>query len=94
MEGLQQFAAVVLVIALLLGAVWLLRANPHLRVGSLRRNRTTNLASIGHLTLTAHHSVHLVRVGKQVLVLGVCPGAMTLIRELDGDSELLPQERP
>lgn len=90
MDGFQQFAAVVIVLAALLAAVWLLRSKSRLRSLPFQRRRTAALESLDRLTLTAQHSLHLVRVGKRVIVVGVCPSSMTVIREIESDVDLLP----
>jgi len=94
MDVLQQFAAVGAVIGLLITALWLLRARPRFRGAALfRRRQTSALECMGSLNLTAQHSVHLVRAGRQVLVLGAAPGTIAFLRELDSAAPIAPEER-
>jgi flagellar protein FliO/FliZ len=94
MEVFQQFAAVAAVIGLLIAALWLLRARPRLGAGLFRRKQSAGMESLGSLSLTAQHSLHLVRVGHKMLVLGLAPSSVTLIRELDSPAELPSEDRP
>ncbi len=73
----EQIAAAVFVIALLLAAIWLLR-----RKGMAARNplwlrsgRPRNLQVIERLPLTAQHSLHLVRLADELVLIGVSPSS-------------------
>jgi len=86
MEALQQFLAVAVVLGLLVGVLWLMRAKTRFGV-SLRRRGRESFRSIDRLALSAQHSLHLVRVGRQTLLIGVAPGAVNLIREVNLEGE-------
>jgi len=83
MDMVQQFAAVVLVLAMLVGLLKVLRPGRRLWRGrSVFRTQEQGIECIGRLALTPQHSLHLVRVGSQVLLVGAGPGGVILIREL------------
>ncbi len=74
---LQQYLAVFLVLALLFGALWLLRRKG-LAAISLRQFRGAPAASrqmqvVERVALTAQHSLHLVSLPGRMLVVSVSP---------------------
>jgi flagellar biogenesis protein FliO len=77
---LQQSLAVLLVLALLLAALWLLRRQGLATyglaagvTGTGRRNSGRRLRVIERLALTPQHSLHLVAVGDQIIVFATSP---------------------
>lgn len=86
MESLQQILAVFFVLALLGGTLYWLRSRglAHFSLGrfSLKTPRGTaarRMQTIDRLSLTPQHSLHLVRVGTQVLLIAVSPGGCTVV---------------
>ena len=73
MDALQPIAAVVLVLALLAGSLYLLkkRAAP--------RGNPGRMEVIERLTLGPHHALHLVRIGDRTLVVATSPTACRLL---------------
>ena len=88
MEALEQFLAVALVLGLLLFALWAMRGKSRFGQVSLRRKSGGSLRSIDRLALSAQHSLHLVRIGKTTLLIGVAPGSVNLIREVAVEAEI------
>jgi len=82
---LQTFVTLVAVCALAFAVLWGAR-----RLGIGRPSGAVKL--VGHLPLDARRAVYLVKVGKQVFVVGVAEGGMTKLGELD-ESEI-PKEEP
>jgi len=79
----QQVSAIVLVLALLGGALWFLRSRgfAHYRGGS-RRKSVRHLEPIARLPLTPHHSVHLIRVSDHTVLLALSPSGCTVIERM------------
>ena len=92
MDLFQQFAAVMIVLAMLIGVLWILRARPALRGRPGQRGPAARLQCVDRLALTHQHSLHLVRIGTQFLVIGLGPGTMSLIREMGPDPALSAEE--
>jgi flagellar biosynthetic protein FliO len=89
----QQFLAVFLVLALLFGALWLLRRRslstfPLMgRVnGSAKRMRV-----LERVSLTPQHSVHLITIGETVLVVGVSPSGCHPLTSLPAATGLISE---
>lgn len=84
----EQILAAVFVIGLLLATVWVLRrkglAAP---AGIGRSNRGGRLQVVERVVLTAQHSVHLVRVGEEFVLIGVSPGSCGQIMKVRGGFE-------
>ena len=78
MDLARESLALVLVFGLLWAALWLLR-----RKGNLRFERSkqapARLKACGKLTLSAHHSIHLVRAGDRELILALHPEGVTFL---------------
>jgi flagellar biosynthetic protein FliO len=74
-------AGVVLVLALLLGALWFLRRKGWAQFSGARRNARPGrpLEVIDRVTLTPHHSLHLVRMADRILLVGLSPTGCTLL---------------
>lgn len=49
------------------------------------------LEHLGHLPLTAHASLALVRMHKQRLLLGITPQSITLLSRIDDEADCAPQ---
>ena len=79
----QQVSAIVLVLALLGGALWFLRTRgfAHYR-GGARRKSARHLEPIARLPLTPHHSVHLIRVSDHTVLLALSPSGCTFIERM------------
>src|SRR5882757_8155930 len=89
----QQSLAVFLVLALLLGALWLLRRKGLATLGSPLARFTGSAGGgrqmqvIERVALTAQHSLHLVSLSGRLIVIGVSPGGCSQIASLpDGSS--------
>lgn len=77
MDIARQSLAIVFVLALLWAALWLLRKRGW---AGLRTKAVHGvLESRGKLTLTARHSIHLVRVGDRSLILALHPEGVTFL---------------
>jgi flagellar biogenesis protein FliO len=79
----QQLLAVFLVLALLGAALWLLRRKgmAKLNVGFTRRSSAVRrLEVVDRIALTAHHSLHLVRVENRMILIGVSPSGCTQMK--------------
>ncbi len=91
MEMFQQATAGVVVLAILVGALWFLKAR--LRLPLTRGpGKHSALQCIDRVALTPQHSLHLVRVGRKTLLVGVSPGALNLIHEAEDGVELRREE--
>ncbi|HUO31241.1 MAG TPA: flagellar biosynthetic protein FliO [Bryobacteraceae bacterium] len=82
MEPVRQILAIVLVLGLLGGTLYWLR-----RVGGARltvkrpgRASTRQMRSIEQLRLTPQHSLHMVKVGDQILLVALSPGGCSVLR--------------
>jgi flagellar biogenesis protein FliO len=90
MESVQQILAVLFVLGLLGGTLFWLRSKGMARFtgAGLRRSGGRRMQSLERLPLTPQHSLHLVRVGGKVLLIGVSPGGCSV---LDGEGWEIPQ---
>ncbi len=81
MEPLRQILAVVAVLALLGGTLFVLRTKGLTRVtaSGLGRGANRRMKVIEQLRLTPQHSLHLVSIGGQVLLVAVSPGACSIL---------------
>ena len=83
MDIVRQSLAITFVLALLWTAMWLLRKKGRIRIGRRRtRGECSMLESRGKLVLSQHHTIHVVRIGGQDLVLALHPSGVTLLAEL------------
>lgn len=81
MEMSEQLLAVVAVLGLLCGALWLLKRKGYVRT-SLRRPARPGqprLEVIDRLALTPQHSLHLVRLADRTLLVGLSPQGCNLL---------------
>lgn len=81
MEFTQQVTAVLFVLAVLAATVWVLRARGLAGFSFPNRRRSVRrMQSLERLVLTPHHSLHLIRVDGQVVIVGVSPSGCQLIQ--------------
>ena len=81
----QQLLAIFLVLALLVTTLWLLRRKGLASVNLSLPRRSAGpkeMELIERLTLTAHHSLHLVRVKDRVLLIGLSPSGCNTLTEV------------
>lgn len=72
------FLALLLVVALIVGAAWLMR-----RMGGFQVGASGNLRVIGGLAMGARERVVLIQVGDTQLLVGVAPGRIQTLHVLD-----------
>jgi flagellar biogenesis protein FliO len=83
MDIVRQSLAITFVFALLSLALWLLKKRGRIRTGlGSGRGESRLLESRGKLTLSAQHSLHIIRVRESEVVLAVHPAGITLICDL------------
>jgi len=84
MEAMQPALAVLLVLGLLGGALYCLRAKGVARFSGkgLGRSGARQMQTLERLTLTPQHSLHLVSVGGRTLLVAVSPGGCTVVDAL------------
>jgi flagellar biosynthetic protein FliO len=93
MDLARQSLAITFVLGLLWAALWLLKRRG-LVPGRRTQSGRGSLESCGKLSLTAQHSIHLVRIGDRNLVLAVHPGGITFLCDASGAAVREPQGRP
>ena len=91
MSILEQLVAVAFVLAALIGSLRLLRSCP--RIPARRPKRATALECVDRLALTQQHSLHLVRAGAQMLVIGVGPGTISLVHQAPSIADVAQEQR-
>src|SRR5450631_2581017 len=87
MEFGSQFLAVLMVLGILCGALWVLKRKgmvhtafrPSRFLRSSTRAGEQRLEVIDRLSLTPQHSVHLIRVADRMLLVGLSPGGCNLL---------------
>ena len=81
MDAIQPALAVLFVLGLLCGGMFLLRAKGLARFNGkgFGRQGAKQMQSIERLHLTPHHSLHLVSVGGRTLLIAVSPGGCTVV---------------
>lgn len=90
---LQQILAALLVLALLIATLWLLRRKGLASVNLALPRRFSGARQIDvieRVSLTAHHSLHLVRVHDRTILIGVSPSGCQRIatfRASSGDAK-------
>jgi flagellar biosynthetic protein FliO len=72
---LGQITAVFFVLLLLVATLWLLRRRGLATVSTViaKRSKQKLMQVVDRVPLTANHSLHLVRVGDRVILIGVSP---------------------
>jgi flagellar biogenesis protein FliO len=89
---LEQILAALFVIGLLFATVWLLRrkglagSNPF----GKRLGRSNSMQVVERLHLTAQHSLHLVRLGEELILIGVSPASCGRITTAAQPTEMRP----
>jgi len=94
MDTLQPMAAVVLVLALLGGALFLLRKRG---AGSISFPRLSSAAPrrmqvLERLPLGPQHALHIVRVGRRAMVVATAPTSCQLLCDVVSDVETVEVE--
>ena len=91
MEAFQQLFAVLFVLGMLVACLWVFRRKGWaLRTPARRRrDQQPQLEVIDGLTLTPHHSLHLVRVADRVLLVGLSPQGCNLLDTSKADTTTL-----
>jgi len=85
MDAFQPFAAIVLVMALLGGALWALKKRiPGISVAAPRRLEVMERISLG-----PQHSLHLVRAGDRLLLVATAPNSCQLLDSAASTREIL-----
>lgn len=89
----EQIVAAVFVIGLLLATVWVLRRKGFAAANPIwKRTRSAGtLQVIERVPLTAQHSLHLVRVGGELVLIGVSPsscGQIMTVRSVSAADDL------
>ncbi len=81
MDTFQPVLAVLFVLGLLGGGLYCLRAKGLARFNGkgFGRQGTKQMQAIERLSLTPHHSLHLVNVGDRTLLVAVSPGGCTVV---------------
>lgn len=79
MEIVRQVLAVLLVLGALAFALWALRRNGRASWSGIGRKEPGRLAALDRVTLSPHHTLHLVRFGGRVLLVAAHAGGCTLI---------------
>jgi flagellar biosynthetic protein FliO len=90
METSEQLLAVIVVLGLLCGSLWLLKRKGWVRT-TLRRPSLPGqprLEVIDRLALTPQHSLHLIRMADRTLLVGLSPQGCNLLES--GPSVTLP----
>ena len=82
---IRQSLAITFVFLLLWAALWFLRKRRGLPFSTGRPNKAA-MESRGKLALSAHHALHLIRIGDRDLVLAVYPSGITLLCDLPPSS--------
>jgi flagellar biosynthetic protein FliO len=81
MESMEQLTAVIVVLGLLCGSLWLLKRKGWARTSFRRPARAgqPRLEVLDRLSLTPQHSLHLVRVADRTLLVGLSPQGCNLL---------------
>jgi len=81
MDPVRQILAVLLVLGLLGGALFWLRSKGAARISVKGFGRAGNrqMQTIEQLRLTPQHSLHMVKIGDQVLLVALSPGGCSLL---------------
>lgn len=79
MEWIRQLLAAALVVALAWTTLWWLRRRGLARPGSgaRRQDKTRRLELVDRVALTPQHSVHLLRMGNRMVLVGRGPSGLT-----------------
>jgi flagellar biosynthetic protein FliO len=80
--GYDQLLAILMVLGILCGGLWVLRRKGLVQTNFRRpatRNGEPRLEVLDRLALTPQHSVHLIRIVDRVLLVGLSPGGCNLL---------------
>ena len=90
MEWTGQLLAVLMVLGLLCGSLWLLKRKGFARTGFRRSARPgqPRLEVLDRLALTPQHSLHLIRMADRTLLVGLSPQGCNLLES--GPSVTIP----
>lgn len=94
-QMIQQVVAICLVLGLLGGTLWLLRRKGLAKfngIGIKGPKGAKAMTVLERMPLTAQHSLHLVRVRDETILIGVSPSGCTQIASFTGDRERGGQE--
>jgi flagellar biosynthetic protein FliO len=85
-QAVSNGAAAILVLGLLVLTVWVLRKKglTNFSAGGLMNQRQMRLSVVERLALGPQHSLYLVQVTDQVLLLGSSPAGISLIETAEG----------
>lgn len=86
---LQQILAAFLVLGLLVATLWLLRRKGYASLNLAlpkRASATREIELIERISLSAHHSLHLVRVHNRTILIGVSPSGCQRIASFGNSS--------
>lgn len=84
---LQWGFSLIVVLAIFVMIIWLLR-----KTGSLNFSGKSQLAIISGLSLGMREKLVLIKVGEKQLLLGVTPGRVDKLLELEGDARLFQNQ--
>jgi flagellar biosynthetic protein FliO len=90
----QQFLAVFLVLALLFGALWLLRRrslSTFPLLSSKGKGAAKRMRVLERVSLTPQHSVHLITIGETILIVGVSPSGFHPLTSFQATTGLLSE---
>jgi flagellar biosynthetic protein FliO len=79
MEAMRELAAAALVLGLLGVLIWRVRRGGFGGMLAAANSRARRIQSVERLALGAQHSLHLVRVGEQAMLVAAYPSGCSLI---------------
>jgi flagellar biogenesis protein FliO len=82
MDIVQDLAAIGAVLSLLTGSLWWLRKRGYSGLVSPKRDSARKLECLERLSLGPQHTLHLIRVGNESLLLASTPAGCTLVQSL------------
>lgn len=88
-DVMQWLWALLAVLAVFAALVWLLRKS-----GALSFANKSELAILAGLSLGVRERLVLIKVGEKQLLLGITPGKMTKLLELEGEQRLFQSQAP
>ena len=91
MDAFQPFAAIVLVMALLGGALWALkrRGAASFRIPGISTSAPRRLEVVERISLGAQHSLHLVRADDRLILVATAPNSCQLLDHAVSTREIL-----
>jgi flagellar protein FliO/FliZ len=85
----QVFLGLAIIVIAIFAMAWVIK-----RTGYVNTRANGQLKVIGGLTLTQRERLLLVQVGKKQLLIGVAPGRISTLHELDENIDLNAEEKP